>query len=294
MRAGYGIFYDRFPQSLVLQADRLNGSNQQLFVVNSPSFGPSNIPASFAGIAGVPSTVYRIDSHLRAPYILQSAVGIEHQLTKSTKLSLTYLNARGVHQLFTNNINAPFPGTGIRPDPDFLNINQVESSGFLRSQALTVTWRGRVGRRFQPFAQYVLSKTTDNTSGTFWIPANNYDWRPETGPSDEDARHRFNMMGVITLPRGVQTGLVLSISSGLPYDIITGLDDNNDTVVNDRPAGGTRNTGRGPAVAQLDLRFSKTIAVLRVDEGAQPFFGRANVAAMARTVQFSARYTFRR
>ena len=133
------------------------------------------------------------------------------------------------------------------------------------------------------------------------------------------------MIGVVALPRGFQTGLVLSVSSGLPYDITTGFDDNNDTVANDRPPGITRNTGRGTGTAQLDVRISKSFAVVRVQDGGQaqrrdtfdlivdvfnamnrtnfkaivgdmssPFFGRANVAAPARTVQFSARYTLRR
>ncbi|PYQ86215.1 MAG: hypothetical protein DMG03_07570 [Acidobacteria bacterium] len=118
---------------------------------------------------------------------------------------------------------------------------------------------------------------------------------------------------------------MLSVTSGRPYDITTGLDDNNDTLANDRPAGVTRNTGRGPGFAQLDLRLIKSIAVVHVDDAAQrqrrnaielmvdvfnalnrtnvvaivgdmssPFFGRGNVAAMARSVQFSLRYTFRR
>ena len=29
LRAGFGIFYDRFPETLILQAERLNGTNQQ-------------------------------------------------------------------------------------------------------------------------------------------------------------------------------------------------------------------------------------------------------------------------
>src|SRR5207237_2100939 len=97
LRAGFGIFYDRFPQSLVLQATRLNGSNQQLFVINSPSFTPQTIPSSFSGFTGQPSTTYRIDPNLRAPYVMQTAVGIEHQLTRATTLAVTYLNARGLH-----------------------------------------------------------------------------------------------------------------------------------------------------------------------------------------------------
>ena len=37
LRAGFGIFYDRFMQTQVLQAERLNGINQQQFVVTSPA-----------------------------------------------------------------------------------------------------------------------------------------------------------------------------------------------------------------------------------------------------------------
>ena len=44
LRAGYGIFYDRFSQDLILQAQRLNGTTQQQFVVNQPDFYP-NIPS---------------------------------------------------------------------------------------------------------------------------------------------------------------------------------------------------------------------------------------------------------
>jgi hypothetical protein len=44
--------------------------------------------------------------------------------------------------------------------------------------------------------------------------------------------------------------------SALPYNITTGRDDNGDTVSNDRPAGVTRNTGRGRAQIELGLRLS--------------------------------------
>jgi len=89
--------------------------------------------------------------------------------------------------------------------------------------------------------------------------------RPERGPADLDRRHRFNLIGILALPNAFQTGLVLSVLSGSPFNITTGFDDNGDTVANDRPAGVTRNTGRGPRTVQLDLRFAKTfnIAPLR-------------------------------
>jgi hypothetical protein len=170
--------------------------------------------------------------------------------------------------------------------------------------------------------QYVLSKTTNDTSGAYSLPANNYDLRPEIGPADFDQRHRVNVMATLVLPRAFQTGWLLSAGSGLPYNITTGSDDNSDTVANDRPPGVTRNTGHGPSTIQLDFRFSRSFNVRRQEGGpkrdsvefmidvfnainrtnvtgivgtlSSPFFGRANAAAAARMVQFSVRYGFRR
>ena len=321
-RGGAGIFSDQLGRSAIEQSQLRDGIRLHEVVISGPSF--PNPFSSGADVSQLPSTV-RVAPGIRSPSLSEASFSVERELRQRNTLTAEYSWFRGTDLFRSRNINAPLPGTDLRPDPNFLNINQVESSAFLHSQALTVSWRGRLGKVFQPYAQYVFSKTTTNTSGTFSVPANNYDLRAETGPADEDARHRFNMMGVVALPRGFQTGLVLSVRSGLPYDITTGLDDNNDTVANDRPVGITRNTGRGPATAQLDLRISKSFAVVRVQDGGQQqrrdtvdlivdlfnatnrtnyksivgdmssqFFGRANVAAAARTVQFSARYTFRR
>src|SRR5581483_8811106 len=46
------------------------------------------------------------------------------------------------------------------------------------------------------------------------------------------------------------------VQSGLPYNITTGFDTNGDTVSNDRPAGVTRNTGRGAAQIDIGARLS--------------------------------------
>ena len=145
----------------------------------------------------------------------------------------------------SRNINAPLPETGGRPDPNFLNINQVESSGACAGAALSVTFQGNMGKRLKGMAQYTLSRITDDTSGLFALPANNYDLRPELGRADFDQRSRFVYAGTLELPRNFWVGLLLTLASGKPFDISTGLDDNLDTVANDRPPGIKRNTGRG-------------------------------------------------
>src|SRR5256884_9153317 len=62
-------------------------------------------------------------------------------------------------------VNAPVPSAlGLRPDPNFSNIAEVQSTAFLRGHALTLTFRGGLGKRFRGYAQYVFSKYTNDVS----------------------------------------------------------------------------------------------------------------------------------
>src|SRR5262249_47132233 len=86
LRAGWGIFYDRFGQSLLLQAQRLNGVAQQQFIVTNPDFYPNlPTPAELAASTNSP-TVYQVDPNLKIPYTMQGGVTLERQLTKSANI----------------------------------------------------------------------------------------------------------------------------------------------------------------------------------------------------------------
>jgi hypothetical protein len=322
LRFGAGIFYQYVSDSVTQRALLFDGVRIRELVISDPSFpdpfqsGQTRLP--------LPSVV-RVAHDLRAPYVFQASFSLERELWSKAQMIVEYQTLRGEHLLRSRNINAPLPEIGQRPDPNFLNINQVESSASMRSNALSVTFRGSVGNRLKGMAKYTLSRTTDETGGPFALPANNYDLRPERGRADFDQRHRFAYAGTLELPRGLRVGLLLVLSSGRPFDISTGLDDNGDTIANDRPPGVTRNTGRGPGLAQFDLRLTKLFSVPRPFKGfnqskhdspnleisidmfnafnhtnfgnfigaqSSPFFGRANSALPARTIQLSTRYRF--
>jgi len=322
LRGGAGIFYDHVSESVIRRALLFDGARIQELVISNPSF-PDPFQAGHASLS--PLSLARIGADIRAPYVLQASFSVERELWKKAQMTVEYQTLRGAHLLRSRNINAPLTETGRRPDPNFLNINQVESSASMRSNALSVTFRGSVGKRLKGMASYTLSRTTDDTGGPFALPANNYDLRPELGRADFDERHRFAFAGTLELPRNFRVGLMLMLMSGKPIDITTGLDNNRDTVANDRPPGVTRNTGQGPGLAQLDLRLTKLFSVPRpfkafnqskndspnleinIDAfnsfnhtnftnfiGAQssPFFGRANSALPGRTIQISTRYRF--
>jgi hypothetical protein len=228
---------------------------------------------------------------------------------------------RGIHLFRSRNINVPLPLTGIRPDPNFLDLDQVESTARMRSHALTATFRGRAGKYLTGTAQYAFSRTINDTSGALSLPADNYNLASEMGRADFDRRHRFSCMSVLNAPGGFRLGSILTLGSGIPFNITTGQDNNHDTVANDRPLGVTRNTGRGPGLVQLDFRLTKLFRVPRplnrdlasrnleisldafnvlnhtnsvnfVGVLTSPFFGKPNTALPARALQLSFRYRF--
>ena len=371
VRAGTGIFYQRQPVTLEEHYRLLGGSNLRQVVLTNPSYPLTGDPFAQAG----PPNVLRLDSHLRAPYDIQASLGVERKLGEHTTLTAEYTLLRGQRLYRMRDINAPQPATGIRPDPNFLNVDQFETTGSSRSDSLKLGVRATIADRLHLVAQYTLSHASDDTSCPFpqpdlcSPPADSYDLAGERGPADHDQRHRFNLAGVFDLPGDFTLGCVVSLSSGAPYNITTGFDDNQDTVFNDRPnlgnpaapfqsfavdgreVGGTpgvlydgpqalfagrlvpttpssvhwliqpgpgnvgRNSGRGPAFADIDLRVAKRFVLREKSKGSQdvelrldafnllnhvnyynyvgtltsPYFGRANDAHVPREIQLSVR-----
>jgi hypothetical protein len=254
LRAGSGLFYDRFGQAQVLQAERLNGVTEQQYVVTNPAFYPL-IP-TFSQLQQLSSsqsapTVYRIGSSLRAPYTIQSAAGLERQLSKNITASVTYLNSHGVHQLLTRNINAPLPGTyifcsagdsscapsgGVRPYGDVGNIYQFESDGLFNQNQVISNFSVRLGTRVSVFGFYSLGFANGNTAGVGSFPSNQYDLGLDYGRAAYDVRNRVVVGGSFSMPKGFRLSPFMMTSSGAPFNITVGQDLNGDSIFNDRPA----------------------------------------------------------
>ncbi len=238
LRAGFGMFYDRFGYDLVMQQQRLNGLIQQKFIVNNPSFYLSNTPpVSQLQQTGAPQTVYEANSHLRAPYTMQTGVSVERQLGKSANLAVTYLNARGVHAFFTNNINAPNPAnSGQRPLPNQGNIFQYQSDGVFSQNQLIVNSSIRMGTRLSFFGYYTLNYANSDTGGSSYFPSNPYDPGEDYGRAAFDIRHRVFIGGSASLPYAFRLSPFLIASSGSPFNVTTAQDPFGDLLFNQRAA----------------------------------------------------------
>ncbi len=269
IRGGFGIFYDRQPEIMQQQALLYDGAQGHQIVKEKPGY-----PIPFDPASPPPPSLVRIAPDIRTPYLTQASIGIERKLGKGKNfLAVDYTMVRGLKLYRTRNINAPLPGSGALPDPAFIDIDQFESSGRSRSHSLTVSLQTTLRNRFDLLGQYTLSKSMDDASGLFFLPANNYDLLPEYGRADYDRRHRFNLISIYHLPWDFRAGTIVSMNSGIPYNITSGFDDNGDTVPNDRPLGIGRNTGAGPGYASVDFHLSKRISFEKnesKDSGARP------------------------
>lgn len=293
IRAGFGIFYDRFALSNTLAAARYNGVVQQQYVITNPDTFP-NAPALLAsGANRSVQAIQEVDAHLRAPEIMQSAFTLERQLPKNTTLAITCTNSHGVHVLRSEDINSPLPGTfntakpggGVFPYGPGGPIFLMTASGLYNQNQLIFNVNSKVSPAVSVFGYYVLNRANSNSDGLNTFPANAYNYAGEYGPASTDVHHRFIAAGTISLRWALRLNPYLTMQSGMPFNITSGEDLFGTTLYNARPgiaADGNRpgaiatpyglldpsplpneellgrNAGRGPWIVALNIRINKT------------------------------------
>lgn len=251
IRAGTGIFYDRFTEDLLMQATRLNGVLQQQLVISFPTCFFATTPAMPVTQSQIESqcgsvsqqalpTVYRIAPTLHAPGLLQSAVSVERQLTKITTVAVTYINSRGWDQLLTNNINTPLPGTypsaPVYPLGTPENVYQLESEGVFRQNQLMTNVTVRAGANLTLFGYYSLNYANADTAGAASFPSNPFDISSDYGRAAFDVRNRVFFGGTVGGPWGLRFSPFMIFSSGQPYNVTVPEDLIGSSQFNQRPA----------------------------------------------------------
>jgi carboxypeptidase family protein len=300
IRANAGVFFDRIPLRATSNALQRDGSKYQVAVL---PFGAPNAPVFPSRLTAFPDglliSVTTIDPRIQSASSRQAAVSIDRALGAGTSIEVGYQHVTGRGIVMSRNINAPTlsasdaAGLGIanlgRPDPRLGNNTEYQSIGQSAYDGLTVSLRARSGLADGRVA-YTLSRAMDDAGNFFFSqPQDAGDPHGDWGPSDNDQRHRLTLSGSLRSPEAVRAiarrwriSGVLSYGSALPFNPQTGNDRNNDTNVNDRPVGFTRNSVRGFDSATLDLRLSRTIVVgpARLELMADAFnvLNRANLA----------------
>jgi hypothetical protein len=246
-----------------------------------------------------PSSVLGIDPGLRTSYAHHMSVGVDRALPHDIVFSATAAIVRGYRQLGAIDYN-PFVrelGAGRRPGDiagqagTSASVLQYTPYGQSWYRGLTVAVNKRLSRRLQFASSYSLSNAEDNTSDfqSTFLPENNgrgrnpedpaglplsFDPMRERGPSQQDQRHRFVFSGFFMTARQVQVSAVVTVGSGVPYNVLAGVDLNGDGDGGGFPADRARrnpvdpassvarNSGRLPGESSVDVRVSRTFSIV--------------------------------
>jgi Carboxypeptidase regulatory-like domain len=268
MRGGYGIFYDWLETNIYEQTVRVDGTHQIDATIIDPSFPD---PGETIGTV-LPASRIQLGPALSQPTIHQASIGYERSLKNWGQIRGDYMITRATDTLRSINVNAPI--NGVRPIADAGNITQIESSGRRDSDRITVALNVRVpNRRVMGNVMYQWNNVRNFADSPLSLPSDSNNPDADWGPSATDVRHRLFFMFNTPLLFGVRAGMQAQYASALPYNITTGLDDNGDTVFNDRPAGVGRNSARGADQWTMSLRVNRSFNLGGVLGGGPVFIG---------------------
>ena len=257
VRGGAGIFSQWVRLSDIQINRRLDGQQLYEIQIDNPGW-----PEPFASGSVRPRSRRVVDPDMRAPYYIVSQIGVERSLPRNLFVTVAYDYSRGVKPVRYRDLNAPLPGTGVRPFPEEGQVVQVQTSGFSAHHHLRATMRQRFSI-FNVTANYLYHHGLSDQvvdarrRGDADLPTNSYDLSQEWGNAG-NPRHRFSAGVNSRLPLDVYLNTVIDATSGPFYTITTGLDDNQDGVINDRPPGVPKNSEVGPSFFDVSFNFSKS------------------------------------
>lgn len=231
LRAGFGIFFDRYLLAAVSGVLRINGVQgfeqvaygQAATQVFQSEMGGS----SLAPIPSIRPSIYTDDPNLQTSRSGIASAGVERLLSRNLTASATYLFARGVRLSRTRNVNIlppillteqnsgslgipnPFPQqfgmlvfSPSRLKPQVDSIYRWENQSSSVYHGLSLSLNRRLSNEIEFSGSYTLSKAIDDASDFTEQPNNPYLLSAERALSANDQRHRFVFSGTFDLPFG--------------------------------------------------------------------------------------------
>jgi len=268
VRVGGGLFYEWLESETFEQTLRVDGSRQQDLVIVNPGY-----PDPFAGGASqqiLPTSKYMLADSLVMPKRAVGVLAVTRQVSPLLSINAGYSHTKGWDRFRGRNVNAPL--NGVRPNPAFGNVTEVESTARLEADSINVGMNFNFPKtRTFMFANYGYNNQRNDADSAFSLPANSYDLAAEWGRASGIARHMTSAVMNTNLTRSLRLSVSTTARAGAPYTVTTGRDDNGDTVFNDRPAGTRRNSVTGAANWDMAARLTYAFGFgERTQSGAGP------------------------
>jgi hypothetical protein len=243
---------------------------------------------------------FRLGANYENPYTQQASLAVQRDLGAGYGVEVSYLFNRGAHIPRNRDVNqfkatgpiSPLSGlptfirfptaaqaaAGLTSDfrnPLIFQDNVYESTANSFYHAGTIQLTKRFSKYYGLNANYTFSKTIDEVTdfNSDFSAQNPLDVRADRALSAFDQRHRVVVAGVFNSPFSGDSladtifgnwvfSPIFIGGSGRPFNLLLGADANNDgRSQSDRPARAGRNTGRGRAYYNMDVRLARRFNV---------------------------------
>jgi hypothetical protein len=328
VRASVGLMYEPPLLDFYDNAILSNGDPKSFNVgpllptaTGAPAF-PGTLATPPPGFVLPKQSINAVDPDFATQSAWLSNVQVERALSNDVAVTVGYVNSIGRNLPVLIDVNLVPSGATLadgrpifstaRVDSTFNRINMFQSIGESTYNALTATLTKRMSHGWLTQATYTLARGVDNAplTGTYVVGSQDDRVSDPTnldrdkGVTPFNQTHTFSVstvfaptvsgsgLGAAVLNNN-QLGVILQANSGLPFNIRSNLDLNQDGVNNDRPLDIERNAGRLGRVVYLDLRYSRFIPLRDAFKGelffeAKNLFNTANIAGVNRVVRTSA------
>src|SRR5712692_53719 len=226
-------------------------ASQLNWTLAGPIFPAGQITCTTA----VPCPILAVDPNLHVPYVTSWNLGIQHALTHTLGLDVSYVGNHGSRMTSMIDINEAALGSGwignpasantatensSRPYfgkfPYLSNINQIQNADRSNYNGLQATLTERPARGLNFTVGYTYSHALD-MAGRDWgpnVPIYNPSPKLDYGNSEFDIRHRFTATVTYALPEkkwraqmleGWQLNSIVNIQGSLPLDLVDSTTD---------------------------------------------------------------------
>jgi hypothetical protein len=264
IRAGFGMFHEvlapgmwgigfiNSPPWNIISQTSPSGTNAVTFQNPSIAGGAAPFSIGAPGAPSLPSTTVGYAWQMnRTPYMMQYNFNIQREIVQGTVLSVGYVGSHGVNLItgvqenpvgYTVDPNNVYHFNGVRRNPALgsstLGVNGTNS----RYHSLQASLNRRFTHSFQAQASYTFSKclgTGDAVLGSLsgnspTVFSNPFDRSPDYAVCGFNVTHALRVNSLVSLPfhgnrvvEGWQLSGVLAASSGLPFNVTTGVDQSN-------------------------------------------------------------------
>ena len=268
IRAGYGLFFDRYPLAFLndaIQKDGRQGFEQYLVGSSAlQAFAFSRGGTLREPISDVAPSVYRADVDFPSTYSQKLTGGVERSLGSDTTISVEASWVRGFHLPRIRNVSGSLPA-----------LYELEQTARSHYRGVTVTLHRRMTRELSYLVAYNAGRTRDDASDFDEHPLDPADLSKDWARSRQHQAQRLATSALFELPSDewktgpawfreglehISVAPIFTIGSGRPVNALDSTDvfRTGAYPLSARPFALGRNPFLSPAFVNLDLRAMKT------------------------------------